>query len=114
MSALAAAGTAHRVVTSSSLAHARELAIDAAGRGEVIVAVGGDGTAGGLAGIAAARAAGFGIIPAGRGNDLARVLRIPLEPVEAVSVLAAGRRRGDRPDPAPPPGPPRAPAPARG
>src|SRR5258708_38485703 len=39
-SALAAAGAEHRVVTSASLAHARELAADAAGRGEVIVAVG--------------------------------------------------------------------------
>lgn len=92
-SALAAAGAEHRVVTSSSLAHARELATDAAGRGEVIVAVGGDGTAGGLVGIAATSGASFGLIPAGRGNDLARVLRIPVEPVQAASVLAAGQWR---------------------
>ncbi len=92
-SALAAAGAEHRVVTSASLAHARELAADAAGRGEVIVAVGGDGTVGGLAGIAATSGASLGLIPAGRGNDLARVLRIPVEPVQAASVLAAGQRR---------------------
>jgi YegS/Rv2252/BmrU family lipid kinase len=92
-SALAAAGTKHRVVTSSSLAQARELAADAAQRGEVIVAVGGDGTAGGLAAIAAGRGAVFGLIPAGRGNDLARVLHISPEPVQAVSVLAAGHQR---------------------
>jgi diacylglycerol kinase (ATP) len=92
-SALAAAGADHRVVTSSSLAHAREIATDAAGRGEVIVAVGGDGTLGGLAGIAAATGASLGLIPAGRGNDLARVLRIPAEPVAAARVLAAGMRR---------------------
>jgi diacylglycerol kinase (ATP) len=91
--ALAAAGAEHRVVTSSSLVHARELATDAAGRGEVIVAVGGDGTVGGLAGIAAASGASLGLIPAGRGNDLARVLRIPVEPAAAASVLAAGQVR---------------------
>jgi len=92
-SALATAGTDHRVVESTSLPHARELAADAAGRGEVIVAVGGDGMAGALADIAAASGACLGIIPAGRGNDLARVLRIPVDPAAAARVLATGRQR---------------------
>ncbi len=92
-SALAAAGAKHRVVESSSLPHARELAAGAAGRGEVIVGVGGDGMAGALAGIAAASGACFGIIPAGRGNDLAGVLGIPTDPRAAALVLAAGRQR---------------------
>ena len=92
-SALAAAGAKHRVVESSSLPHARELAAGAAGRGEVIVGVGGDGMAGALAGIAAASGACFGIIPAGRGNDLAGVLGIPADPRAAALVLAAGRQR---------------------
>ena len=45
----------------------------------------------------------MGIIPGGRGNDLARVLGIPSEPGGAVAVLAEGerardrRRRGQRP-----------------
>jgi diacylglycerol kinase (ATP) len=92
-SALAAAGAKHRVVESSSLPHAQELAAGAAGRGEVIVGVGGDGMAGALAGIAAASGACFGIIPAGRGNDLAGVLGIPRDPRAAALVLAAGRQR---------------------
>ena len=92
-SALAAADAKHRVVESSSLPHARELAAGAAGRGEVIVGVGGDGMAGALAGIAAASGACFGIIPAGRGNDLAGVLGIPTDPRAAALVLAAGRQR---------------------
>ena len=95
-SALAAAGADHRVVESSSLSHARELAAGAAARGEVIVAVGGDGMAGAVAGTAAASGACFGIIPAGRGNDLARVLRIPADPGAAAEVLAtAGPRQID-------------------
>lgn len=92
-SALAAAGAEHRVIESSSLPHARELAAEAAERGEVIVAVGGDGMAGALAGIAAAGNACFGIIPAGRGNDLAGVLRIPADPGDAARVLATGQPR---------------------
>jgi diacylglycerol kinase (ATP) len=92
-SALASAGADYRVVESSSLPHARELAADAAARGEVIVAVGGDGMAGALAGIAAASGACLGIIPAGRGNDLAGVLRIPGDPASAARVLANGRLR---------------------
>jgi YegS/Rv2252/BmrU family lipid kinase len=92
-SALSAADTEHRVVESSSLRHARELAAEAAGRGEVIVAVGGDGMAGALAGAAAAAGASFGLIPVGRGNDLASVLGIPADPAAAARVLAAGQVR---------------------
>jgi len=90
-SVLDAAGAEHRVVESASLAHARELATEAAGRGEVVVAVGGDGMAGALAGVAAASGARYGLIPAGRGNDLAGVLGIPADPEAAAKVLAGGQ-----------------------
>jgi diacylglycerol kinase (ATP) len=84
---LTAAGTEHRVVESASLDHARELAAEASERGEVIVAVGGDGMAGALAGATAALGASYGLIPAGRGNDLATVLGIPPDPAAAARVL---------------------------
>ncbi|HUZ56519.1 MAG TPA: diacylglycerol kinase family protein [Streptosporangiaceae bacterium] len=92
-SALTAAGAEHRVIESSSLGHARELAADAASRGEVVVAVGGDGLAGALAGVASAGGASYGLIPVGRGNDLAGVLGIPSDPAAAARVLAAGQLR---------------------
>ena len=92
-SALTQAGAEHRVTESASLGHARELAADAAGRGDVIVAVGGDGMAGALAGVAAACGARYGLIPVGRGNDLANVLGIPADPEGAARVLAAGQAR---------------------
>lgn len=92
-SALSQAGAEYRVVESSSLGHARELAADAAGRGDVVVAVGGDGMAGALAGVAAAGGASYGLIPVGRGNDLASVLGIPSDPAAAAGVLAGGRLR---------------------
>jgi YegS/Rv2252/BmrU family lipid kinase len=91
--ALRTAGSEHRITESASLAHALELAARAAERGEVVVAVGGDGMAGALAGAAAAHGARFGIIPAGRGNDLAGVLGVPADPVAAARALAAGQER---------------------
>jgi diacylglycerol kinase (ATP) len=78
---------------SRSLADARERAAAAAAAGHVVVAVGGDGMAGALAGVAAAGGARFGIVPAGRGNDLAGVLGIPPGPAAAARVLAGGHVR---------------------
>ena len=86
-------GAEHRVIESASLAHARDLAAEAARRGEVVVAVGGDGMAGALAGVAAAAGASYGLIPTGRGNDLAGVLGIPADPLAAAKVLVNGRSR---------------------
>jgi diacylglycerol kinase (ATP) len=91
--ALAAAGASYEVCVSASLRHAGELAAQAASAGSVIVAVGGDGMAGALAGAAARLGATYGIIPGGRGNDLARVLGIPFDPAAAATALAAATTR---------------------
>jgi diacylglycerol kinase (ATP) len=91
--ALDAAGVSYEVHVSASLRHATELAASAAAAGRVIVAVGGDGMAGALAGTAARQRASYGIIPAGRGNDLARVLGIPVDPAAAAACVAAGKTR---------------------
>ena len=90
---LTTAGAEHRVTESASLGHARDLAAEAAERGDVVVAVGGDGMAGALAGVAAGAGAAYGLIPAGRGNDFAGVLGIPREPEAAARVLARGEFR---------------------
>jgi diacylglycerol kinase (ATP) len=45
--------------------------------GDVVVAVGGDGLVRDVAGAAVASGGTLGIVPAGRGNDLARALRLP-------------------------------------
>ncbi len=90
---LDAAGARHQVCASASLEHAKELATAAAGRGDVVVAVGGDGMVGALAGAVAAAGGVFGIIPSGRGNDFARTLGIPFAPADAARVLVSGQER---------------------
>jgi YegS/Rv2252/BmrU family lipid kinase len=76
------------------LDHARELARDGGNAGETVVAVSGDGMIGAIADcLRDVPGALMGVIPGGRGNDLARVLGIPDEPAEAVAVIAAGHSR---------------------
>jgi YegS/Rv2252/BmrU family lipid kinase len=74
--------------------HARELAREAARAGETVVAVSGDGLLGALAdALRAVPGSVLGVIPGGRGNDLARVLGIPDEPAGAAAVIVAGNTR---------------------
>jgi YegS/Rv2252/BmrU family lipid kinase len=87
------ASASYQVAESASLDDARGIAARAAGAGQVIVAVGGDGMAGALAAVAAREGARFGIIPAGNGNDFARGLGIPFQADAAVTALTAGRER---------------------
>ncbi len=89
---------AHGLIVSRAdtrdLDHARELAAQAAGRGETVVALGGDGLIGVLAdALRHVPGALLGVIPGGRGNDLARVLSIPDEPRAAAAIVAQGRAR---------------------
>jgi len=94
---LDAAGARYLICQSSSLGHARAIAAEAAVRGDLVVAFGGDGMAGAIASaVAQAKPGGdgvFGVIAAGRGNDLARTYGIPLGPADAARLLLAGESR---------------------
>jgi YegS/Rv2252/BmrU family lipid kinase len=91
--ALRGHGLVYRVEYTGSLDHARELALAGAAGGEVAVAFGGDGLIGAVAGALKHSAGLVGILPGGRGNDLCRMLGIPLDPVRACAVLASGVAR---------------------
>lgn len=58
----------------------------AVAKGDVVVSVGGDGMLSSLAGLVAQEGGTLAVVPAGRGNDFARMLGIPDEP-EAVAAL---------------------------
>ena len=81
------AGAELETVYSRSLAHAQDLARQAGERGRVVLAVGGDGIAGGIGGALSGSGTVFGLVPAGRGNDFARALELPGEPAALARVL---------------------------
>jgi YegS/Rv2252/BmrU family lipid kinase len=76
-----------------SLDHAREQALAVAADGDTVVAVGGDGLVGCLAGALMNTDGALGIVPAGRGNDFARVLEIPTDPAEAARLVYEGESK---------------------
>lgn len=82
-----------RVQRTKGLEHGVEQALRAIDAGEVPVVMSGDGLVGAVGGAMAGIETPLGIIPAGRGNDLARVLEIPSDPEDAVAVLLAGQSR---------------------
>jgi len=82
-----------RVERTESADHAIAEALRAADAGEVPVVMSGDGLIGVVGGALAGSGTPLGMIPGGRGNDLARVLGIPTDPAGAVAVLAAGDTR---------------------
>jgi YegS/Rv2252/BmrU family lipid kinase len=86
-------GLAYRIVETGSLEHGVAEATRAAESGEVPVVMSGDGLVGQIGGALAETGSQMGIIPGGRGNDLARVLGIPSDPAGSVAVLAEGRTR---------------------
>jgi YegS/Rv2252/BmrU family lipid kinase len=86
-------GAEFRTVRTDSAAHARKEAAAAADRGESVAALGGDGLLGTVAGALCGTESALAILPGGRGNDLARVLGVPVEPEEAARVAVAGEER---------------------
>jgi YegS/Rv2252/BmrU family lipid kinase len=82
-----------RVKRTRGLEHGVEHALRAIEAGEVPVVMSGDGLVGAVGGAMAGAETPMGILPGGRGNDLARVLGIPTEPEAAVELLISGKSR---------------------
>jgi YegS/Rv2252/BmrU family lipid kinase len=92
--ALRARGLTVRREDTRDLDHARALALEAARGGETAVALGGDGLVGAVAdALRGVPGATVGVLPGGRGNDLARVLGIGQDPVAACATIAGGVAR---------------------
>jgi YegS/Rv2252/BmrU family lipid kinase len=82
-----------RVERTRSREHAVDLALEAVDTGEIPVVMSGDGIVGAVGGAVAGADVPLGIVPAGRGNDFARGLGIPGDPVEAVATILGGNTR---------------------
>ncbi len=92
--ALQAHGLAVRSELTRDLEHARELAGEGARGGETVVCLSGDGMVGAVADrLRELPGSRLGLLPGGRGNDLARVLGIDRDPVRACATIAAGHTR---------------------
>jgi diacylglycerol kinase (ATP) len=78
------------VVFSDGVSHARQIAKEAVGKFDIVVAVGGDGTVNEVASAIVGSDTVLGIIPYGSGNGLSRFLHISMDPVKAIKGLSLG------------------------
>jgi YegS/Rv2252/BmrU family lipid kinase len=91
---LRALGVAFRTERTRGLDHARDLAARAAGAGETVVTLSGDGVLGAVAGaLREIPGAVLGVLPGGKGNDFARMAGIPLDAEAACEIVARGASR---------------------
>jgi diacylglycerol kinase (ATP) len=87
------AGCAVDVTYSPGPAACHELVLEAAARGDVVVAVGGDGMVASLAGAVVEAGGVLGIVPSGRGNDFARQLGVGGSPEDVAGTLLKAEPR---------------------
>ena len=92
---LKTAGLEGELVLTTGPGHANQLAQDAISTGiRWLIACGGDGTIHEIVNaIGQRRDIILGLIPCGKGNDLASALRIPKNPIQAIEVLLARQTR---------------------
>lgn len=81
------ASCAVEVTYSAGIKATRTVVTEAVKRGDVVVSVGGDGTLSSVVGDVARLGGTLGIVPAGRGNDFARMASLPSEPETIAQTL---------------------------
>ena len=80
-----------RIIRTEYAGHASVIASQCVDEGcDICVAVGGDGTVNEVACSLVRSKTALGIVPCGSGNGLARHLRIPMEPKEALAIINEG------------------------
>jgi YegS/Rv2252/BmrU family lipid kinase len=91
--ALREAGATVEVTYTTSVAETPALVAAAVERGAVVVSVGGDGMLSSVAGSVAECGGVLAVVPAGRGNDFARMLEVPTETAAQARLLTEGAPR---------------------
>lgn len=87
------AGAAVEVTYSPGPRAMQGLVAAAVGRGDTVVSVGGDGMLSSLAGLVSGAGGTLALLPAGRGNDFARMLDLPTVPAAQAAMLLDGTVR---------------------
>jgi diacylglycerol kinase (ATP) len=90
---LRAAGHTVDVTPTTDPAQTAALVGHAVSSGQVVVSVGGDGMLSSVAGSVSAADGVLGIVPAGRGNDFARMLQLSSDPADVAATLGRGTAR---------------------
>lgn len=91
---LRALGCNTRLERTCDIQHAREIALAAASAGETVAVLSGDGLIGAVADVLRqVDGSVIGVLPGGRGNDFARSLGIPTDPLAACATIASGQVR---------------------
>ncbi|NHA01138.1 YegS/Rv2252/BmrU family lipid kinase [Nocardioides sp. W3-2-3] len=91
--ALREAGASVEVTYTTSAAETPALVASAVGADAVVVSVGGDGMLSSVAGAVSAADGVLAVVPAGRGNDFARMLEVPHDTAAQARLLLAGEER---------------------
>jgi diacylglycerol kinase (ATP) len=91
--AVVATGATCEVALTEHGGHAAEIARARAAEFDLVLTLGGDGTAMEVAGALAFGPTPIGVLPGGTGNLLARALGVPMRVERAVPALLGGRRR---------------------
>ena len=78
------------IVFTEGVSHAHEVAAQAIGQYDMVVAVGGDGTINEVASALVGSETILGVVPCGSGNGLSRFLQIPMDIEEAIKNLNTG------------------------
>ncbi|GAB4006457.1 diacylglycerol/lipid kinase family protein [Nocardioides ultimimeridianus] len=91
--ALREAGAEVEVSYTTTAAESPALVGEAVARGAVVVSVGGDGMLSSVAGAVMDADGVLAVVPAGRGNDFARMLDVPTDPEGQLRLLLEGAER---------------------
>lgn len=86
-------GAEYEVQTTSERYHATDLARSAVNKFDVVVAVGGDGTAHEVANGVVGSQACMSVLPMGSGNDFGQLLGMPSDPEKALDAITRGQVR---------------------
>ena len=79
------------IVYTERAMHGSELAKDAVGKYDYVIAVGGDGTVNEIASAIVGTNVALGVIPFGSGNGLARFLGIPMDTAKSIEAINGER-----------------------
>jgi diacylglycerol kinase (ATP) len=77
------------IIFTDGVSHAQQIAAEAAGKFDEVVAVGGDGTVNEIASAIVGSSTALGVVPFGSGNGLARFLKIPMDTARSIKTLSA-------------------------